>query len=410
MPAPVRTAAHLLASLVLAVGLASSCSTEDDETAEAPSAAAAEDLEAGEPEVFDGPDGAFYEVPDPLPPGEPGDLIRVQALEPDADADGTTTSLRIMYRSVDSTGADRAVTGVVTYPTAPPPEGGWVVTSSAHGTTGIAASCAPSRWLTAAPDHGVPGVHVATDYIGLGPVGELHPYLSGIDEGRSVIDAVRAARALPEANAGARWLAWGHSQGGHAALWAHELSETYAPELELLGTVALAPATELQATYGPLDEIVANIVSVMALYGVAPLHPELVPEDYVGDEVAALADVLQTACLGPITTTFTAVDQGTFYRARPQDTEPAASLFASSDPGDVAVDVPLLVVQGDQDIRVHPERTDDYVARACAAGQALEFAPFPGTDHDTVLDASSDRVTAWLADRVEGRPAGDDCP
>ena len=37
----------------------------------------------------------------------------------------------------------------------------------------------------------------------------------------------------------------GHSQGGHAALFAAELAPTYAADLPVIGTVAIAPAGDL---------------------------------------------------------------------------------------------------------------------------------------------------------------------
>jgi Secretory lipase len=39
----------------------------------------------------------------------------------------------------------------------------------------------------------------------------------------------------------------GHSEGGHAVLWAAELAPTYAPELQMLGVAASAPGAELAA-------------------------------------------------------------------------------------------------------------------------------------------------------------------
>src|SRR5262249_36244164 len=151
-----------------------------------------------------------------------------------------------------------------------------------------------------APTFGVQGVGVVTDYIGLGPVGELHPYLSRPSEAHSVIDAVRAARNLAEAGAGTRWLAVGHSQGGHAAISTNELAADYAPELQLLGTISLAPAALFDRTYGPIDEVVVRIVGVMAFYGAAAEHPEIHPEDYVGPAVAAAAHVIDEQCLNDI--------------------------------------------------------------------------------------------------------------
>ncbi len=85
---------------------------------------------------------------------------------------------------------------------------------------------------------------VATDYPGLGTPG-IHPYLIGISEGRAVLDSVRAARALPRSGASDRFVLWGHSQGGHAVLYAGEMAKAYAPELKLFGVAAAAPATYL---------------------------------------------------------------------------------------------------------------------------------------------------------------------
>src|SRR4029450_3380385 len=85
---------------------------------------------------------------------------------------------------------------------------------------------------------------VATDYPGLGTDG-IHPYLIGESEARSVLDSVRPARELPNTGASNRFAVWGHSQGGHAALYTGEVAARYAPELKLVGVAAAAPATYL---------------------------------------------------------------------------------------------------------------------------------------------------------------------
>ena len=136
--------------------------------------------------------------------------------------------------------------------------------SWAHGTTGIADQCAPSRdgsnarsvsyaypllqrWLKAG--YAV----VRTDYEGLGTPGD-HPYLIGRSEGHSVLDAVRAARKLDK-RLGKRVVIAGHSQGGQSALWAASLAPKYTPDLKLRGTVAFAPVSHLaeqtRAAAGP---------------------------------------------------------------------------------------------------------------------------------------------------------------
>src|SRR5437667_269770 len=83
----------------------------------------------------------------------------------------------------------------------------------------------------------------STDYEGLGTPG-VHPFLIGRSEGRGVVDIVRAARAL-DSRVGRRWVIAGHSQGGHAALWAAALAPSWAPELSFRGVAAFAPASHV---------------------------------------------------------------------------------------------------------------------------------------------------------------------
>ena len=354
---------------------------------------------------FTGSVEEFYEVPSPLPAGEPGALIRVQ----DISANAQSTTVRIMYHSRDTLDRDRAVTGTLTYPNGVAPEGGWPVVSLAHGTTGLASPCAPSRGGRAAPTFGVAAVGVATDYIGLGPVGELHPYLSRVSEAHSVIDAVRAARNMSEAEAGTRWLAIGHSQGGHAAIATNEVGAAYAPELELLGTIALAPGALFDRTYGALDEIVVRIVSVMALYGAPSEHPEVIPADYVGPEAAAAAPVIEEKCLNDIIAAFVGLDANTFWSHNPMETEPARSVALSNDVGGVSVDAPLFLISGTADQTVVIDRARDLFAKLCDAGQVTEYLELEGATHDNEYAQGAAQISAWLQDRLDGKPAVDSC-
>ena len=75
----------------------------------------------------------------------------------------------------------------------------------------------------------------------------MHPYLVGESEGRSVLDAARAAHGSDGATARrASVLVFGHSQGGQSALFAGELAASYAPELDVLGVAAAAPAADVE--------------------------------------------------------------------------------------------------------------------------------------------------------------------
>ena len=63
-------------------------------------------------------------------------------------------------------------------------------------------------------------------------------YLVGAAEGRDLLNSVRAVRELNHAGAGARFALWGHSQGGHAVLFAAQMASAH-------GSVALVRRCEL---------------------------------------------------------------------------------------------------------------------------------------------------------------------
>jgi pimeloyl-ACP methyl ester carboxylesterase len=161
------------------------------------------------------------------------------------------SAYRILYRSTGLNGEPVAVSGVAIVP-ADDAASDRPIVAWAHPTTGVVPRCAPSlgmlvfqtmQGLREMVARGY--VVVATDYPGLGTKGP-HPYLVGVSEGRAVLDSVRAARLLPNNQAGKRFTVWGHSQGGQAALYAGILAADYAPELDLRGVAAAAPATDLE--------------------------------------------------------------------------------------------------------------------------------------------------------------------
>ncbi|HKY65569.1 MAG TPA: lipase family protein [Acidimicrobiales bacterium] len=357
------------------------------------------------PEQFTGSVEDFYVVPDPLPAGEPGDLIRVQQIEAAPGERG----LRIMYHSTDANGDDRAVTGVVHHPTGPPPEGGWPVLAWAHGTSGIAPRCAPSRIPMVPNAYGVEGVRVAPDYVGLGPEGEVHPYLSAAGEGNAMVDGVRAVHQIDGAGAGDRWLVVGHSQGGHAALVTNEIAADAVPAYDLLGTVAIAPGAQFTETYG--DEVPFRIITALVLFGGVDENPDIDPASYLSPQVmAAATPVMRDECLGPIIDALVpfAVSPD-FYVQDPLDDEAARAWMEENDPGQVVSDSPLLLISGGRDGIVVPARTNALYDRLCDLGQVVQFLDLPEATHDSEPLDAADQISGWLADRLAGEPAPTTC-
>ena len=159
---------------------------------------------------------AFYVPPKPLAKAGPGTIIRST---PITGAPAGARAWKVLYHSRSVDGRDIAVSGVVIAPTGRTPHGGRVVVTWAHGASGLADLCAPSKQPDiasgAASTSGPAGygtvmpyvqtfldagyVVAATDYEGLGTPG-VHPLLVGESEGRSVLDAARAAHDLKAAD------------------------------------------------------------------------------------------------------------------------------------------------------------------------------------------------------------------
>src|SRR6478735_5595454 len=224
--------------------------------------------------VRSGPAGnAFYTPPASLPKGAHGTPIWQRKLTGKPVLKSAKTNTLLLYSSQAVSGKTVAVSGTVAIPKGKAPKGGWPVITWAHGTVGIADACAPSRIGTQA-NYDSPLLNswlkagyavVRTDYEGLGTPGE-HPYLIGVSEGRSVLDMARAARKL-DPSLSKDVVISGHSQGGHAALWAASLSKKYTPDLKLKGTVAFAPANHI----GEQGALLRSLTEPSGLSGLASM-------------------------------------------------------------------------------------------------------------------------------------------
>jgi hypothetical protein len=351
------------------------------------------------------PPGDFYAAPVTLPHRLPGAVVWAERI-PAAPGYG---ALRVMYHSRDAEYRDRAVTGTIVYPTGPAPRGGWPVVSWAHGTSGMASPCAPSRNGAFTESWGLRAVVVATDYAGLGPIGERHPYLSGKAEGYSVIDIVRAARRIPWVHAGRRWVTVGVSQGGHASLFAGELARRYAPELDLAGVVAAAPGSNLTESFPGDTQVVVDVVTVMAVYGLAEDHPQASPQDYVTPLTAERAKVLATGCVNEIALAIGTIPHDQLFRVDPRTTEPARSIAIANDPGHFRSAAPILLVQGTADVVAVPARTEKLRQELCSLHEPVAQVVVPGGTHDSAIATARPQIGAWLGDRLAGVPAPTSC-
>lgn len=117
---------------------------------------------------------------------------------------------------------------------------------AAHGTAGLADTCAPSRSPTQGDGLAMPFAAsgwptIAPDYAGLGTAG-TQGYGDNEDTARSQLDGARALRALlPAGTLSDAIVMDGHSQGGGVVLSAQALERTYGAGGDLAVVLAFAP-------------------------------------------------------------------------------------------------------------------------------------------------------------------------
>ncbi|HEY6636832.1 MAG TPA: lipase family protein [Solirubrobacterales bacterium] len=369
--------------------------------------------------VTKGPKGLkFYKPPKKLPK-QHGTLIwarKATGLVPLADARYTKL---VLYSSRTPQGAKTAVSGSVSVPKGKPPKHGWPVITWAHGTTGVADACAPSRNSVTSPAQAAisyinPELNdwlragyavVQTDYQGLGTPGK-HPYLIGEAEGRSVLDIVSAARRL-DPKIGNRFLISGHSQGGQSALFAAGEASTWTPKLRLRGTVAFAPASHILEQVPLLPALTTpsslTALATMILDGASTQSSAINENALLSDEVLAFYPLLQSQCLEQLATSseLGGIPPSHLIRSG-ADLTPVNPVLAGMNPL-VRTAAPILIAQGTADSTVFPVYTDQLKDELVHAGDQVTYNKYPGADHVGVVTSGEADALAFFQQMLPPR-------
>ena len=359
-----------------------------------------------------GPSGLRFYRPRTLPAGPHGTLIYQRAYRGPEALKGAVNTL-VMYTQVGIHGKPVAVSGLVSVPRGHAPKGGWPVVSFAHGTTGVASGCAPTR--ATGPSSGGYGSDVddapllgswikdgyavvRTDYEGLGGPG-VHPYLIGTSEGYGVLDMIRAARHLDPAISN-RVVLSGHSQGGHAALWAASLASRYTPELHVLGTVAFAPQSHTPDEVGLLKTLSITSLSGVAsliLRGVDVADPSLHVSRLLSARAAKLYPQTLTRCLAGLDTKSSFGGVPLNQLIKPSANIAAVTAFlARNDPDSLHIKGKVLLEQGLDDTTVFPPFDLGLSVDLAKHGANVTYHTYPGATHGSVIVAAAGDATAFL--------------
>ncbi|MBL1079383.1 alpha/beta fold hydrolase [Nocardia sp. 2] len=335
-----------------------------------------------------------------------GTLLTVNPLPEKFWPEGTRRGFRIEYVAPVFTGGKRAVSGSVFLPDSTASSA--PVLSWAHCTVGINEHNAPSKvglcsaerrhlrhWLAAGY------IVTATDYEGLG-TSEPHPYLDGEAIADDIIDIVLAVHDMDVA-ADNRTVIAGFSQGGHGALYAAALCTAYAPELDLLGTVSLAPPVrflDFVRDHTADGAMPVNALIPAILAGLQVRRPAFTPDEPLEKQGRALLRTARHESMKELLTRCAALTNDEAGFTGIAAWQPLVEALESTSPPATKYDRPLFLCAGGADPVFPVEHGRDFTRALADCGTNVFFHEFDALDHMALVEPAAPEATRWATDLI----------
>lgn len=326
----------------------------------------------------------------------------------------------------------------------------------ASGTRGQAGKCAVSK--TPVDDKSDPALTMAYSTVGAGQPVVLHDgagysnygakgnpmpgYAFSDDVGRSMLDGARAARSLFSALSPKAELI-GHSHGGHMALSALSMMETYGAGIDIVGVSLHSPFWISQRGWGALlnksvaQSLGLTVAASELTSGIAVwyhyIHAEMLDGEGAGlalfkaDKQTAVKKYLDDYCLFDASSTQLS-SVGVEYIADAFETPLVDAVkYAAPGLGECGGDskdlcekwmkryaddrphltgkakaVPILLTYGTKDTTIPPNRMSCATDRLSGDGANVKMCYRDGASHSGIVPESSDYVAAWLKAKAAG--------
>ncbi len=327
------------------------------------------------------------------------------------DSQARAGGQRIRYRSVGAAGGISHQVTLAYLPAGAAPAGGWPVMALVHGPNGMGDQCAISNtttrpsevepWLTA----GYAVVFPDLEGIGADSPGD-HPYLNGPATGRSLLDAVRAARNFYNTGGTVlsnRVVSIGFSSGAHGSLFVAEMAPSYAPELDVRGVVSLDPMSMMSTAMN--DSWRGNGFVPWWIQGQQVANPSLNLADVMLPAAIALMPEINNHCLDDAYPIFDNINGGQPLHTNPMTLPAWAAAFRASDPGGVRT-APVLITGAtdfEAEIPANPHHWHQgYIDRACSRGTSVQFRVYAGGHMVMESPQVQNDAIAWLDQQVNG--------
>lgn len=364
----------------------------------------------------------------------------------------------IDYKMQNVMGEQITTSAFVFFPKTEKPADGYKVVVWQHGTLGVADACAPTANVLNARfkeplaktllEAGY--VVVAPDYEGLGSKG-IHPYLHMDSQAKSSVSAVQAVQERYADQVSAEWMTVGQSQGGQASLGTAEFIAKN-PDANYKGAVAAAPASGLdtiifdiapqaladaeqkelaagltiaQRANGSIGAL-STLLTYSAFYavGVKSYEPRFnYKEVFAADRVANIVELAEGStgenglCLDDeaapeksLRNHFT-LDIAKFLMENPQkgindyptldrikfyENESLKKALATSQPSNVKIEVPVMIIQGTADMSVPYYVTEKVQDKYKKLGTDVTFIPAVGATHTQAIVQKNDVLLDFI--------------
>ncbi|CBQ73810.1 probable lipase precursor [Sporisorium reilianum SRZ2] len=349
-------------------------------------------------------DDPFYSAPANIGSYVNGQVIQSRSATTDIGTSNNAASFQLLYRTTNTSNLPEATVATVWIPAKPasPPK----IFSYQVYEDATQLNCAPSySYLSGLDEPGKGTVILDTPIViswalqqGYYVVSADHEgpkaaFIAGCQEGRAILDGVRALRNFQNLASNSAVGFYGYSGGGHATGWAVSLAGSYAPDVNIIGAAYGGVPTSTRDIFNFLNGGAFAGFAVAGVSGLGLAYPEL--EAYIEPRLNAKGqDALKRFrsrgyCIGQVVTSENFVDIYTLVNDSNILNEPIPSQVLAKETllqtqASYTVPVPKsprFIWHALEDEIVPFKPAQQYVTEQCAKGANINWNVFPIAEH-----------------------------
>jgi Secretory lipase len=366
----------------------------------------------------------FYAAPADLAAQAPGSVIRSRRVRLRHFAyNFPYRAYQVLYRTADRAGTPMATAATIVLPrNAPATDRKLVSYQMAYD--GLSPACRPSYSLqtgavvlqnTEEVSLGILLEHgwtvVTSDY-----EGSHDDWGVAATSAHGVLDGIRAAEAFgPAGLDGPRTKVgiMGYSGGGNATAWANEAAATYAPELNIVGSVQGGVAPDLDHLVRTFDGGIYAGIALAGIAGVTGAYPELDFERHLNRSGRKVFKELRSrpgSCIGAFVLRWAGVRFDSLTSTPGLlDTPELQAVAAEQGLGKQIPSTPTMWLHTTVDEMDSYRLVRSLAGRYCRAGTPVRFVSTNMVEHLMQFSWMPFMGSDWLAARFKGTPPRTDC-